>query len=103
MTSFFQVRAVEMYTKERKESDPNARVILTVNDVNDNAPRFRKSFYSFQIKDNLGFHELVHPVSIYVIKLMQRFPAISFVQCYQDVTSLLKLIQYNIVNILEVY
>lgn len=78
---------MEIYTKERKESDPNARVILTVNDVNDNAPRFKKSFYSFQVKDNLGFHELVHPVSIYVIKLMQKFPAISFVQCYQNVRS----------------
>ena len=59
---------METESEEKKESNPHARVILTVKDVNDNSPKFKKLFYSFQIKDSLGFHELVHPVSVrYII------------------------------------
>lgn len=56
-----KVRAVETLSDEKKESDPHARVILSVMDVNDNTPKFTKNVYNFQIKDSLGFHELVHP------------------------------------------
>ncbi|CAI9734033.1 protocadherin Fat 4-like [Octopus vulgaris] len=55
-----KVRAVETKSEERKVSNPNARILLEVKDINDNAPKFRKQFYKYEIKDNIPFNEPVH-------------------------------------------
>ncbi|XP_067676185.1 protocadherin Fat 4-like [Haliotis asinina] len=59
-TITFKVRAKEISTNEKKFSDPDAVVEVTVLDNNDNKPKFRRPSYRFDVKDSLTVGTAIH-------------------------------------------
>ncbi|XP_046553351.1 protein dachsous-like [Haliotis rubra] len=61
-TITFKVRATEISTNEKRFSDPDAVVEVTVLDDNDNKPKFRRPSYRFDVKDSLTVGTTIHKV-----------------------------------------
>ncbi|XP_071114980.1 protocadherin Fat 4-like [Haliotis cracherodii] len=59
-TITFRVRAREISTSEKRFSDPDAVVEVTVLDDNDNKPKFRRPSYRFDVKDSLTVGTAIH-------------------------------------------
>ena len=55
-----QVKAKETGTVEKRQD--KARVIVNIDDLNDNAPEFAQYQYRFTIKDNLRPNTIIHSV-----------------------------------------